>query len=424
VITTNISSYHLGDPTPTFDLTVIDEASQCAIATSLIPIIRGNNLLLVGDPQQLNPVITLDPQLNKTLMRKHKISTEYNYVENSIYKAFLAVDPISDEILLRYHYRCHPKIIAFNNKKYYNNKLEIKSENKEEKPLQLINSPGRNDEGRNVSLCEADAIKDYIMVNPNEKIGVITPFVKQKDLINEILKENGIDNVVCGTVHAFQGDEKDVILFSAALTDTTYNKTYDWLKNNKELINVATSRAKSKLIIYVNEEELKRLNANEEPNDFYELVEYVKKNGESSITSKAPSSRALGIKPFSSELEAAFMDNLKHALEITNEKCHLRKEVPISSIFRKDRSTNHLFFTGRFDFVVFKRTFSGKEIPLFAVELDGPEHRTKEEVMERDKKKNEICQNYKFKLIRVENVYARRYHEIKQILIDHFSSET
>lgn len=423
VITTNISSYHLGDPMPTFDLTVIDEASQCNIATALIPIVRSNNLLLVGDPQQLNPVITLDPQLNNTLIKKYKVSKEYDYVENSIYKAFLAVDPISDEILLRYHYRCHPKIIGFNNKKYYNNKLEIKSENREEKPLQLINSPGNNEEGRNVSLCEAIAIKDYIKVNPNEKIGVITPFVKQKDMINDILRENGIENVVCGTVHAFQGDEKDVILFSAALTDTTHSKTYDWLKNNKELINVATSRAKNKLIMYVNEEELNRLNANGEPNDFYELVEYVKKNGESSITSKVPSSRALGIKPFSSELETAFMDNLKHALEITNEKCRLRKEVPISSIFRKDKSVNSLFFTGRFDFVVFKKTFSGKEIPLFAVELDGIEHKTQEEVIERDKKKNEICRKYNFKLVRVENVYARRYHEIKQILIDHFSHE-
>jgi very-short-patch-repair endonuclease len=57
------------------------------------------------------------------------------------------------------------------------------------------------------------------------------------------------------------------------------------------------------------------------------------------------------------------------------------------------------------------------------VELDGPEHRTLEEVIERDKKKNEICKKNNFKLIRVENVYARRYNEIKQILVDHFSSD-
>ena len=52
-----------------------------------------------------------------------------------------------------------------------------------------------------------------------------------------------MDHVVCGTVHAFQGDEKDIILFSTAITDQTQKTTYEWLKNNKELINVATSRA-------------------------------------------------------------------------------------------------------------------------------------------------------------------------------------
>ena len=48
---------------------------------------------------------------------------------------------------------------------------------------------------------------------------------------------------------AFQGDEKDVVLFSLALTEQTGQGTYDWLKNNKELINVATSRAKEQLVI-------------------------------------------------------------------------------------------------------------------------------------------------------------------------------
>ena len=58
-----------------------------------------------------------------------------------------------------------------------------------------------------------------------------------------------IGNVTCGTVHAFQGDEKDVVLFSTAITDQTHAGSYEWLKNNKELINVATSRARDQLII-------------------------------------------------------------------------------------------------------------------------------------------------------------------------------
>lgn len=50
------------------------------------------------------------------------------YIENSIYKTFPACDPVSDEVLLHYHYRCHEKIIGFSNKKYYNGKLRIESD--------------------------------------------------------------------------------------------------------------------------------------------------------------------------------------------------------------------------------------------------------------------------------------------------------
>ena len=78
---------------------------------------------------------------------------------------------------------------------------------------------------------------------------MITPFTNQKELIHAMLQENGMKDVPCGTVHAFQGDEKDVVLFSLALTEQTGQATYDWLKNNKELINVATPRAKEQLVI-------------------------------------------------------------------------------------------------------------------------------------------------------------------------------
>ena len=110
VITTCISAHRLGAPKPYFDMVIMDEASQCNCAVSLVPIIRGKNLMLVGDPQQLSPVIVLDPKNNQALKKRYKISREYDYMENSIYKTYLACDSVSDEILLSYHYRCHEKI--------------------------------------------------------------------------------------------------------------------------------------------------------------------------------------------------------------------------------------------------------------------------------------------------------------------------
>ncbi|MFR5452762.1 MAG: AAA domain-containing protein [Roseburia hominis] len=64
-------------------------------------------------------------------------------------------------------------------------------------------------------------LSGMLSLHKDKSIGVITPFTNQKELINQKLKDNGLDNVTCGTVHAFQGDEKDVVLFSLALTDKT-----------------------------------------------------------------------------------------------------------------------------------------------------------------------------------------------------------
>uniref|UniRef100_UPI000AB98AAC AAA domain-containing protein n=1 Tax=Clostridium sp. NkU-1 TaxID=1095009 RepID=UPI000AB98AAC len=69
VASTCISSHKIGHPEPYFDLVVMDEASQCNTALSLVPIIRGENLMLVGDPQQLNPVILLDKKDNDILKK-------------------------------------------------------------------------------------------------------------------------------------------------------------------------------------------------------------------------------------------------------------------------------------------------------------------------------------------------------------------
>ena len=117
VATTCSSAYKLGEPEPLFDMVVMDEASQCSTAVSLVPVLRGRSLLLVGDPQQLSPVVVLDPRDNEILRRKYAVTDEYDYIQNSIYKCFLACDAVSDEVLLSYHYRCHKKIIDFNNRK-------------------------------------------------------------------------------------------------------------------------------------------------------------------------------------------------------------------------------------------------------------------------------------------------------------------
>lgn len=423
IATTCISAHRLGNPEPMFDMTIMDEASQCNNAVSLVPILRGKSLMLVGDPQQLNPVILLDPLVNDKLKKKYGVADEYDYCKNSIYKTFLTCDAVSDEILLHNHYRCNPAIIGFNNKKYYNSQLHVLSQSKEQQPLLYADMPDTHTDYKNTAPEEARAIAQYAAQNKDKSIGVITPFVNQKNLIEEELKKEGIENVVCGTVHAFQGDEKDVVLFSTAITDQTQSGTYEWLKNNKELINVATSRAKDKLIVLSSRKNLERLHKEDDEDDLYELVQYVQTNGQSVVTPKPAISRALGVKPFSSATEEAFLQNLNHALEniwMTQSRYTIHKEVAISHVFWENEEWNDLFYKGRFDFVVYEKQ-GQEEIPMLAIELDGKEHFSDEIVKERDRKKNEICRAHNLQIIRVENSYARRYNHIKEILINYFT---
>ena len=260
-------------------------------------------------------------------------------------------------------------------------------------------------------------------MNRDKSIGVITPLVNQKKLIEEALKQENLQNVACGTVHAFQGDEKDVVLFSTVITGKTQAGTYEWLKNNKELINVATSRARNQLIVLSDIQNLERLHADSD-DDLYELANYVRQNGATTVSRKHANSRALGVKPFSTATEEAFLASLNHALEniwLSQSKYVIQKEVAISQVFQNNDDYNDLFYTGRFDFVVYERQ-GRMQIPILAIELDGKEHYEDEVVRRRDRKKEAICKEHQLQLIRVENSYARRYNYVKAILESYFSN--
>lgn len=451
-LSTCISAQKISVPKQFFDITIMDEASQCDNATAIIPIIRGKNLMLVGDPQQLNPVITMDKSDNEFLKRQYHIPKSYDFLDNSVYKTFIANDAISGETLLSYHYRCEPKIIEFNNKKYYNNKLDI--ETKESGDTSLVFMPVQKTDTTeyNKSPEEIRVITEYVKNNRQKKIGIITPFRKQREGIVAELKTLGIDatrensNISCGTVHSFQGDEKDEIIFSLALTNKTTDGTYNWLKCNKELINVATSRAKNKLTLVASEKELERLHnatsssgmrrdsgerikRGENSDDIFELYKYVSSNGKFKITTLLPETQALGLKAFSTETESEFLETLNNAitnidLDKIGKKIFVQHEVPLSAIFENDfDDIKQYFLQARFDFVIFAQaTKKADAIPLFAFEVDGSEHTTDVQVIARDKKKEQICASHNFSLIRVPNTYVRRYVYIKRILEDFFCS--
>ena len=134
---------------------------------------------------------------------------------------------------------------------------------------------------------------------------------------------------------------------------------------------------------------INRLHRDGEEDDLYDLIRYVQSNGTSTVAPKQTHSRALGVKPFSTATEEAFLTTLSHALDnlwLTQNRFSVEKEVAVSQVFENSSRYNDLFYTGRFDFVVYEK-HGDRKYPVLVIELDGKEHYENDVVKNRDNKK-------------------------------------
>ena len=353
-------------------------------------------------------------------------SDAYDYLRNSILLTMQKQDTISKYVLLRYHYRSRKDIIEFSNKKYYKGQLIIKTEEEPGLPsaLELINiksSHIHNPQIKNVARDEVAAILTSIKSEKSDSIGIITPFRNQAELIQEAISSEGLNNVVVGTVHVLQGDEKDIIYLSTAITANTLEKTFDWVKNNQELLNVASTRARKKLVLVTDLNQIRKRSVI--TNDLFELTEYIAKNGNNvKLTESITTSIINGanFKSYNTKKEQEFFDTINHILTF-NDRFILKSKVRVASVLDKFTSPKKYDYglKAEFDLVIYK-TVGREEIPVLVIELDGDEHHLDFAVQRRDKIKEDICLDNNIKIERIHNDYSRRYMYIKDILKEVF----
>ena len=226
-------------------------------------------------------------------MELYNVGDDYNYCESSILKVMSSVDQVSKFIMLKKHYRCVKDIISFSNQKYYGNLLEYERMNKiNVEHLQYYNVQSSKDDvvEKNTSRAEAKEIIKAIKENNFKNVGVITPFRNQAKLIREFVIDNDLNDIVeVGTIHSFQGGEKDVIFISTAITSLTREGAFNWVKNNSELINVGVTRAKDYLVLVGDFKEIEHKSKNY-PNDLNDLAKYIKSKGKYRVNSRDDSS--------------------------------------------------------------------------------------------------------------------------------------
>ncbi|MDK2819805.1 MAG: hypothetical protein KFW07_03135, partial [Mycoplasmataceae bacterium] len=88
-----------------------------------IPILsRAKNLVVVGDTKQLQDINEHKEEGNKIFNKNPAtINNFYNDSVNNFLSSIAKSNPEIKKVVLKEHYRCHPHIINFCNKKFYNN---------------------------------------------------------------------------------------------------------------------------------------------------------------------------------------------------------------------------------------------------------------------------------------------------------------
>ncbi|MCL4854541.1 MAG: ATP-binding protein, partial [Bryobacteraceae bacterium] len=249
-----------------FDVAIIDEATQCDMASCLPLLQRARRIAIVGDPNQLRHVSFLSRERQRLAAEEFGLDDAqqgaFAYRDKSV------LDLVNESIgsqksvmFLDEHFRSLPQIIAFSNREFYADALRIMTRRPETTALRAIElrrvQGSRNEQG--VNRAEADALVEEVtrrigreagLSGTASSIGILSPFRDQVDhLLARIEKAVSLDalrkhDILVGTAHTFQGEERDVMYLSLVVDPESHAATFRFL-NNPNVFNVAVTRARN-----------------------------------------------------------------------------------------------------------------------------------------------------------------------------------
>jgi very-short-patch-repair endonuclease len=244
-----------------FDLVVIDEASQCTL-TNLLPLLyRGKRLAVIGDSQQLPAIPAVQEVEEGMLAGKLQLTSwlsRFGHVRNDVFETARRMHPAGPAatIMLTDHYRSHPQIIGFVNRYIYQSSLSLKSKPPGVAAAGVFMVPVHGRASKNgwgwINQAEADSVVklvEQLQADGAGSIGVVSPFTGQVNLITSQLEQSRIENVVVRTAHGFQGDERDVMIFSPVVAPGIKPGATRFAEEPPNLVNVALTRAREAVYV-------------------------------------------------------------------------------------------------------------------------------------------------------------------------------
>lgn len=264
---------------------IIDESGQAVPQSALGAIYRTKRAVVVGDPLQVEPVVTIPNVLIDILGENTGVEKCYRAIENSAQTFADNINEFNGMIGNRQvgcplvvHRRCIDPMFSISNLISYDNRMFNKTNKKEEylKPENpfLIKKSGwihvegeengnrdhfvKNQAERVCQLMEG-AVHIYLdFFETDDKIFIITPFrtvaESMREFIVSYFSKKGYDKKVLskwtkncvGTVHTFQGKDANEVLFVLGCSNKSEG-AMNWVVKKANILNVACTRAKYRI---------------------------------------------------------------------------------------------------------------------------------------------------------------------------------
>lgn len=237
-----------------FDVAIVDEASQASIASTIIPFNAAKKTILAGDHKQLPPYSTNEFGEGKMMMY--------------LFEHFLNIYGDDISTMLNIQYRMNDKIATFPSQSFYDNKLQSAEQNYDwtfgglspiiayDNNTYEEQTTGKSYKNTGESKIIANQVDSLLNYGAKEKdIGIITAYSGQIESIENELDniEHSTKNIKVNTIDSFQGSEKEIILVSFVRSNEQGRTGFLSIPNEgKRRLNVAMTRAKKRLVLVGN----------------------------------------------------------------------------------------------------------------------------------------------------------------------------
>jgi len=250
----------------TFDLVIVDEASQSDL-WALPAVLRGKQILVVGDDKQVSPEAGFMSSAKiGDLRRRFLAGQPFEAVltaDMSLYDIASTVFAAS-KVMLREHFRCVQPIIAYSNRVFYKNFIQPvrvpRASERLDPPLVDIYVPGGYRSAKGHNPTEADCIVaeiEAILRDPKmagRTLGVVSLLgPEQAQLIDKGVRarcdavELARRQFACGDARIFQGSERDIVFLSMVADRENHHALSGAMYDQR--FNVAASRARDRMVL-------------------------------------------------------------------------------------------------------------------------------------------------------------------------------